>query len=715
MAIGRATSGWRLEAVLFGGILLAVALMASGVIFSELLSNAALRDALDRSETKRVNFTVRSFTSGDDPLDAEGRKAAFGARDQFVLRNVQQPIEPFLKDHSRFIKASTFFFQGHPHLELEREIRPRGPLVHLTGLDGRIRVLDGQWPTGTGPPGEPVRVAVDELGAQLLEMGIGDTMEVFPATLFDDSRPITVQIAAIFEVLDPSDDFWYGLSAASSRKDDRWTLVPLFASEEDLLGQVLGAYPSIYVDTTWYFYTDPESMPASQIVEVQRLLNQIERTVTVGLVNASYYIQLDNLLREFEQELLLASLPLLLMLLLVVAILTYYLALMAGLIVRSRRSEITLLKSRGATAPQIAILALAEGLVVATPAVIAGPYVALGLIKLLGFLFFRLSGASGEPLSVAVGISQFAFILGIAGGVLAVAVFTVATYLASRQGGAEARQTGSSPPTSNFFHRYYLDFALLALIGLVWWQLQSRGTFLVQSLGSRELAIDYTLLLGPVLGLVASGLIVLRVFPWATGVLARIAGPGGPLLDPPRAAARLPRSADTGHAHRAGHACDCPGGHGQLFLGDSGAGETRSSPLRGRGRSACPADEPGPGHRRRRRGGGTGWDRGGVGRFSYFGIHHHQRFQYFQRTAGGAGRCHIGYGLAARGLCSGTDCRGPVGRPGSGRPGLRADERFRRDSIARRRHGPESLGQAGWNDTLSAGVGPAGGLPGPDH
>ena len=33
MAIRRAVSGWRLEAVLFGGILLAVTLMASSVIF----------------------------------------------------------------------------------------------------------------------------------------------------------------------------------------------------------------------------------------------------------------------------------------------------------------------------------------------------------------------------------------------------------------------------------------------------------------------------------------------------------------------------------------------------------------------------------------------------------------------------------------------------------------------------------------------------------
>ena len=528
MAIGRATSGWRLEAVLFGGILLAVALMASGVIFSELLSNAALRDALARSETKRVNFTVRSFSSGDDPLDAEGRKAAFQAREEFVRQNVQEPFQTYLKDHSRFIKASTFFFQGRPHLELDREIRPRGPLVHLTGLVGRIRILEGQWPAGSGSPGQPVQVAVDSLGARLLEMGVGETMEVFPATLFDDAQPITVQIGAIFEALDSSDDFWYGLSAASSRKDDRWTLVPLFASEDALLGQVLGAYPTLYVDTTWYFYTDPSQMPASEIVEVQRRLNQIEGIVSVGLINSSYYIQLDNLLREFEEELLLARLPLLLMLLLVVAILTYYMALMAGLIVRSRTAEISLLKSRGATAFQIAILALGEGLVVAIPAVIAGPYVALGLIKLLGFLFFQLSGASGEPLSVAVGISQFAFLLGLAGGVLAVVVFTLATFLAARQGGVEARQAGSRPPTSNFLHRYYLDVALLALIGLVWWQLQSRGTFLVQSLGSRELAVDYTLLLGPVLGLVASGLIVLRAFPWATGVLARIAGPVAP-------------------------------------------------------------------------------------------------------------------------------------------------------------------------------------------
>ena len=560
MAIGRAVSSWRLEAVLFSGILLAVALMASGVIFSELLANAALRDALSRSEPKDVNLKVRSFSSQDDPPDVQGRSEAFQARDEFVRRNVEEPFGDYLSDHTRLIKSATFFFRGRPHLELDNESRPRGSVMHMEGLEGRTRVLEGVWPTDPHPNSPPegegsepqppaLNVSVDEFGAQLLGMGVGDVMDIFPASLFDDLPPIKVRIAAIFEVLDPSDPIWYdfpgargqpalgpgdpfpggnGRGPAFSRQDEKWTLVHLLASEDALLERALGAYPSIYADTTWYFIPDHGKIHASETVEIQHLLGQVEWLVSSGLQNSGYTIRLDDLLREFERQLLLAQVPLLLMLFLVVAILIYYLALIAGLIVRSRSAEISLLKSRGATPLQIATLGLGEGLIVAIPAVIAGPFVATGLIKLLGFVFFRLSGTTGDAISVPVGVSLDSFLIGIAGGILAVLVFTATTLLASRRGGVEARQASSRPPTSNFFQRYYLDVALLAVIGLLWWQLQSRGAFLVQSLGSSELSIDYSLLVGPVLGLVAAGLIVLRAFPWATALLARVAGPVAP-------------------------------------------------------------------------------------------------------------------------------------------------------------------------------------------
>ena len=549
MTISRAVSSWRLEAVLFCGILLAVALMASGVIFSELLANAALRDALQRSDPEDVNLKVRSFSSQDDPPGVEERATAFRERDAFVRQNVQEPFGDYLRDHAGITKSATFFFQGQPGLEGDNESRPRGSVVHLSGLEERVRVLEGRWPSeapfalevegGPASDGGQIPVAVDELGAQLLGMGVGDSMEVFPASLYDGYPPLEVRIVAIFELLEPADPIWYELSSSFSRQDESWTLVPLFTSEESLLKGVLGSYPLIYADTTWYFLTDLEKIPASRSVEIQNLMGQTEWLVKSGLQNSGYTIRLDDLLRDFERQLLLAQVPLLLMLFLVVAILIYYMALMAGLIVRSRSTEISLLKSRGATPVQIAILGLGEGLIVAIPAVIAGPYVALGLIKALGFAFFRLSGVnSGCPTpadlaacgttSVPVGISLDSFLIGLAGGILAVLVFTATTLLASRRGGVEARQASARPPTSNFFQRYYLDVALLAVIGLVWWQLQSRGAFLVQSLGSSELSIDYSLLVGPVLGLLAAGIIVLRAFPWATALLTRIAGPVAP-------------------------------------------------------------------------------------------------------------------------------------------------------------------------------------------
>ena len=133
-----------------------------------------------------------------------------------------------------------------------------------------------------------------------------------------------------------------------------------------------------------------------------------------------------------------------------------------------------------------------------------------------------------ELTGVPVTVSQGAIVLGLIGGALAVLVFTFATLAAARHGIVEARQTGARPPTASFLHRYYLDFLLLALIGLLWWQIQSRGSFLIQSVGSQQLELDYSLLLGPVLGLVAVGLVIMRVFPWFALILSRLAGPVAP-------------------------------------------------------------------------------------------------------------------------------------------------------------------------------------------
>ncbi len=111
MAVRRAVSGWRLEAVLFGGILLAVALMASGVIFSDLLSNASLRHELLQAPPEEVNISVRSFSSQDEPSSAAGRRRVYQERLAFAENRVAAPFAPYLTGQARMIDTATFYFE----------------------------------------------------------------------------------------------------------------------------------------------------------------------------------------------------------------------------------------------------------------------------------------------------------------------------------------------------------------------------------------------------------------------------------------------------------------------------------------------------------------------------------------------------------------------------------------------------------------------------
>ena len=79
IALRRIATGWRLETVLFLGMLLAVSLMASGVIFSNLLEEAALRRTLDRLPPEDVHVSARTYGALEEP-SAVAREATFYER-----------------------------------------------------------------------------------------------------------------------------------------------------------------------------------------------------------------------------------------------------------------------------------------------------------------------------------------------------------------------------------------------------------------------------------------------------------------------------------------------------------------------------------------------------------------------------------------------------------------------------------------------------------
>ena len=512
-------ANWQLEFVLLLGILLAVALLSSSVVFSDLLAEAALRRSLTEASPEQVNVWIRTFNDLDDPA-VQGRDSSYRKSVELVEGRINPLLTDWVTGYNQLFETATFYFTGHPQLELADELRPRGKIQYMTALaqPERAHLVEGRWP---GAGGVPVEVVVDQTGSRLLQLGVGQGFTVLPATGDKSPKKLDVEIVGVFERADPADEFWDGFENDFSYQDDRWTIIPLFTAEEALVEQVGTVFAGIHTNTTWVFELDRSAVQAGEVGDIHRALRRVRGEVITRLDNGSLSVRLDRVLTKYSEELTLARIPLLLMVLLVTGILAYYLALVAGLIVRSRSTEIAMLRSRGSTPIQIGMLVFVEGVLLAIPAVVLGTLASPLVATALGGLFFQVEADLG------FGISWSAFLLGIGGAALAVSVWTISTLVAARKGIVEHRQVGARPATAPFLHRYYLDILLLALIAVLWWQTQNRGSFLVAAPGSRELTIDFSLLLGPVLGLLALGLLVLRFFPMLVAVLARVMEPVG--------------------------------------------------------------------------------------------------------------------------------------------------------------------------------------------
>ena len=529
VAARRALANWGLELTLFLGILLAISLVSSSLAFSNLLAEAALRNALDEAPYEDTNITARSFYGLDNP-DGDPLVENDYATALYVMQTeVAYRFLPYLADEARLLQTSTFYFSGHPHLGIDSPERPRGKVQHMSGLtEDRVEIVEGRWPYD-GEEVDPgtdrqLEVAVDMQGLEFLELEVGQSMDIFPATGVDPLDTTTVHIVGVFRRVEPEDEFWYGSERAFSFYNNEWETVPMFTTETALM-KVLGrAYPDLYSQITWFFYLDRHGVRTGDLDSIQGAIRGAEHGMRSGLSNGSSTTRLDTVIEDYDEQLLLARVPLFLMVFLVNGILMYYLALAAGLLLKTRTVEISMLKSRGSTTPQLGLLAAFEGLLLAVPAMIIGPFLALLLTRLLGALFFDFGPVSDLIPLFPSGLS---FLVGAIGGLIAVAVLTIATLIGSRQSIVDYRQTGARPPTTPFLQRYYLDVALLAVIGLLWWQIQARGAFLVRPIGG-GLELDYSLLLGPALGLVALGLIVMRLFPLVMRALAVVTNPVAP-------------------------------------------------------------------------------------------------------------------------------------------------------------------------------------------
>ena len=173
-------------------MVLAVTLMASGVIYSKALEETALRYTLRNVPIEELDLSVTVFHVLERP--------AFDATNRYVGDRVHQPLSRHFPDSTLLIETSTLYFTGLPHLDLPNAERPRGGFQAIPRLEDRTRVVEGRLPR---PAYGEVEIALDPLGASVLGLSMEQRFNAFSATSGDQEKALPVRVVGIIEPLEP--------------------------------------------------------------------------------------------------------------------------------------------------------------------------------------------------------------------------------------------------------------------------------------------------------------------------------------------------------------------------------------------------------------------------------------------------------------------------------------------------------------------------------
>ena len=453
-------------------------------------------------------------------------------------------------------------------------------LESLDGIESQATLVDGAWPQAGGTP---LQATTSDAAAAALGVHVGDRLSLVSRQ--DPGTRVDAVLSGIWHA-DPTAAWSRGdpLETTGSTTGGTFTTRgPIVIREADLLG-VAGANR---VDVEWRGLPDLGALRVADVDALRTGLTSLQprlsRDLPVG-AQPRLTTTLPDTLVEVGRSVLVSRSGIALVTIQFVILAGYAVLLVAGLLVERRRSEIALLRSRGASATHLTRMALLEAVFLAVPAAAVAPLLAVGLVTFLG----SVGPIAGLGLIDDVGITGTAVLASVIAGAVAVVILTLPTLFVSASP-AGARAADARQGRAGLPQRLGLDIALVAIAVVALAQLRLYGAPLtVNARGA--LGLDPLLVAAPAIGLIAGAVVALRVVPRIAEVLERFLVRGHGLVGAlggtparPQAASLQSRGLAPDPGDRAGHAdCLARGDLAPVAAGPGGVAGGGGRPGRGR-------------------------------------------------------------------------------------------------------------------------------------
>ena len=514
----RSRSSWLLTLACAVAVLFVITLASLSTLYLRNLSEAGFDYALSSSPgSGSFNLEILVPTR---PIGVRD----YARLDEFVLGAVER--------HLPTIESTTFRMGSSQSLPYLNALDSSPPAVNTAfvsffyqeGFTENARLVSGRWPSDAtvtldGVPSIEAAIGTDALHG--LDWDLGRTVYVTPFQSSPEER-IAVTVVGQVEPADEEDPFWSGnLSKFQLAEQGASVTVHLFTGTSASFSGLAERYPTLLGSFRWTRFLDRGGITYGNAPQLRASLVTIETELNKRFPRSLVISTLGNRISDYQRELALSRLPFLILISLIAGILLYFLVIASVALARERNREAVLLRSRGASLNQSGFyLPFVEAAIVVLPGVLLGP--------VLGWILAGLLPTGAERATVfSHPLPLSAFLVSVVAGAVAALIYLTASFAVSVRSPLVSIR-GSQLLNRPGRLRYAVDFLVLVVAGVIWWQLRSRSSFSSEETAGAGLSFDLTLLLAPAFLMLAAGLLISRLLPFLFLASSRLLGELGP-------------------------------------------------------------------------------------------------------------------------------------------------------------------------------------------
>ena len=512
----RARRHWQLLLTLSLGVVLTTALLASGPLLVGAVVEMGLYLTFQSSGVADANLRLATST----PVDQAGFQA-FDGEIQALLRDT-------LGQHLDRVVRSAESQSMLPWVGGQLAADQRVNLCFYEGTQGQVDYVAGEWPGELSGEPNVVRAVISDGMARAFALRVGDRL---PLSLGQRSAgpDVWIEVAGVVRPQDPRDPYWFGeFSPLTSQNNQRGAaqysaIVPLDA----FFPAVASLFPGGKVELAWHALLRHQAFSAADIEPFQTQITRLNAKLDALQSPVALHTGVPDILARFQVQLESIRVPIYILVAEVMLLVLYYVTMVAALLMRQVEREFAILRSRGASARQIATIQCVETLIIVAVAFLSGPWLGAGLVKGLSW-----AGPLADVGHADWGLSpnQSAWFAASMGTLACLAGLLLPLAPALKRSIVIHQQTVARSTIPPWWQRTYLDVFVLAGGLILLWRLRLYGEMTTGGPGGTRL--DWLLLLSPVAMLLGAATILLRLFPVVLRALAFLAARGSELPGP---------------------------------------------------------------------------------------------------------------------------------------------------------------------------------------